>query len=527
MPLFSKAFFQNSATQVNLSNPNTSIIQGNSGGLTIVGGTAASNNLTLSSTSNATKGKMLFGTSAYDEVNNRLGIGGNTPTAPIDTVSSSGSDGVLLQRWQFTGAGNVYSLTLKQTVTFLNVRWVYDQVNFSTTYASVLAFNQGNVGMGISDPTARLHISAPALTGAVVTDFQVTAASNTALTASTERLTIDIGSGSQQWATGALTTQRFNLYRQPTINFVGSSTVTTAANVYISGAPIKGTSATITSSSALYIDSGSAAGATNTYNLFSIGGKINFRDNATPTSNFFAVQANSGAGYLTISSTGSLFTNVPLYCYGVNLYGGFDPDNDFLIAGTDNASRNGDVIIDSNLRVATGHTLKFSQAGNRLIFQPNAATTTYTLTWPGSQGAANSFLKNDGSGNLTWNAGVNVSRYPLIGFVNAVGGSSTKTAGIGDILNVSGIVMTNTGTVNALSVVMSTARTAGTMTGKWLKNGVVQSGTVVIDGTNTTQNSTTGLSVAYVSGDILSLQTVTASFTPTSADAGLNLWVQE
>lgn len=39
------------------------------------GGVASGDDLTLSSTSNATKGKILFGTSAYDEVNNNLGIG--------------------------------------------------------------------------------------------------------------------------------------------------------------------------------------------------------------------------------------------------------------------------------------------------------------------------------------------------------------------------------------------------------------------------------------------------------------------
>ncbi len=52
---------------------------GLTGGTTLVGGTAASENLTLSSSSNATKGKIVMGTSAYDEVNNRLGIGTNAP----------------------------------------------------------------------------------------------------------------------------------------------------------------------------------------------------------------------------------------------------------------------------------------------------------------------------------------------------------------------------------------------------------------------------------------------------------------
>jgi hypothetical protein len=57
---------------------------GVSGGQTVVGGTLASNNLTLSSTSNATKGKIFFGAnSAYDEGTSRLGIGTSTPSESL------------------------------------------------------------------------------------------------------------------------------------------------------------------------------------------------------------------------------------------------------------------------------------------------------------------------------------------------------------------------------------------------------------------------------------------------------------
>ncbi len=43
----------------------------------------------MQSTSNATKGKLLFGTSAYDEVNNRLGIGIDTPLASFHVQSTT------------------------------------------------------------------------------------------------------------------------------------------------------------------------------------------------------------------------------------------------------------------------------------------------------------------------------------------------------------------------------------------------------------------------------------------------------
>ena len=62
---------------------------GVSGGQSVVGGTAASENLTLSSTTNATKGKILFGTSAYNEVNNRLGIGLTSPTTQLDVLGTA------------------------------------------------------------------------------------------------------------------------------------------------------------------------------------------------------------------------------------------------------------------------------------------------------------------------------------------------------------------------------------------------------------------------------------------------------
>ncbi len=50
----------------------------------LYGSNSASGNLTLGSTKNATKGKILFGNSAYDEVNNRLGIGTAFPHATLD-----------------------------------------------------------------------------------------------------------------------------------------------------------------------------------------------------------------------------------------------------------------------------------------------------------------------------------------------------------------------------------------------------------------------------------------------------------
>lgn len=60
------------------------------------------------------------------------------------------------------------------------------------------------------------------------------------------------------WTSGAITTQRHVLITPPTYAFDGASTVSNAATVGISGAPIAGTNATITHSSCLLLDPGAS-----------------------------------------------------------------------------------------------------------------------------------------------------------------------------------------------------------------------------------------------------------------------------
>lgn len=68
------------------------LLAGRSGSQTAIGGTAASENLNLSSTANATKGKINFGVaSTYDEANDRLGIGINSPTVKIHQNGGTGT----------------------------------------------------------------------------------------------------------------------------------------------------------------------------------------------------------------------------------------------------------------------------------------------------------------------------------------------------------------------------------------------------------------------------------------------------
>jgi hypothetical protein len=73
--------------------------------------------------------------------------------------------------------------------------------------------------------------------------------------------------------------------------------------------------------------------------------------------------------------------------------------------------------------------------GNTLTFQYANGGTSHTVLWPASQGAASTFLRNDGSGNLSWYTGATANTGSTIAlrdvngngsFVNAVS-STTST----------------------------------------------------------------------------------------------------
>lgn len=97
---------------------------GISGGQSVIGGIAASETLTLSSTSHATKGSIIFGTSSYNEVANTLGIGTTASTlhklVMADTVlagsgSLAGSLINMTQTWNTTGSPTAIFLNVTNT----------------------------------------------------------------------------------------------------------------------------------------------------------------------------------------------------------------------------------------------------------------------------------------------------------------------------------------------------------------------------------------------------------------------------
>lgn len=117
---------------------------GVSGGQSVVGGTAAGDGLTLSSTSNATKGSIVFGTSSYNESVNTLGIGTTASTTNkitfADTVLAgsgalTGSLVNMTQTWNTSGSPTAIKLNVTNTASGATARLIDLQVGgFSQFY---------------------------------------------------------------------------------------------------------------------------------------------------------------------------------------------------------------------------------------------------------------------------------------------------------------------------------------------------------------------------------------------------------
>lgn len=120
------------------------------------------------------------------------------------------------------------------------------------TLRALYTFNTWN-GLGNETATPGVAISG------TPTHYTLTGAAHTGLTASAEITDVNYNlARTVQRATGAVATQRAFLIQAPTYSFVGASTITNAATLAISGAPIVGANAVITNPYALWIQSGIA-----------------------------------------------------------------------------------------------------------------------------------------------------------------------------------------------------------------------------------------------------------------------------
>lgn len=159
---------------------------------------------------------------------------------------------------------------------------------------------------GITAGTATgIRIAMSASSGGTQKYLEIISATGTSITASAEVNFVDVDlTGTDQWATGAITDERLFRVRANTIGFVGASTVTRATTFAIDGSPTAGTNATLTTALAFWV----AAGGTGSFNTYfgatpSLGGGIGVigiaNAGTNPGSNPTAggiLYANAGAG---------------------------------------------------------------------------------------------------------------------------------------------------------------------------------------------------------------------------------------
>jgi hypothetical protein len=134
--------------------------------------------------------------------------------------------------------------------------------NATASGALALDVRTGNVQIAGGTLTLKgapqnINMTQSAASSGVSLAMLLTGGALTNQTASTETVDVSFAlNRTVQHATGALTTQRAVLIQPPTYSFVASSTITTADTVAITGAPVAGSNATITTSNALHVQGG-------------------------------------------------------------------------------------------------------------------------------------------------------------------------------------------------------------------------------------------------------------------------------
>jgi hypothetical protein len=251
------------------------LIEGLAGSQTIIGGTGASETLTLQSTTNATRGPVLVDASylrvpagASATAPGLVGTGFLTTgfvwdsatslsiaMSAIDTLQieqttskdvtlrAAGTDGFLAIVGRRSAASTGTDIPLESNTTRTDGQIV--SIRNSATNIFQVRYD-GETRILPQVQTTGNHLA-----------MLVQTPAHTGITASAEHIAVDFDlDATVIHATGAIATQRTVVYRAPTHDFVGPSTITNAATVAITGAPIAVGNALITNSFALWVQSG-------------------------------------------------------------------------------------------------------------------------------------------------------------------------------------------------------------------------------------------------------------------------------
>ncbi|MEK6849463.1 MAG: hypothetical protein AABY01_02745, partial [Nanoarchaeota archaeon] len=151
-------------------------------------------------------------------------------------------------------------MTLHRNIADANTSVIIKQDHASSTGAILQVKNDTTTTLTIAQDGG-VTLAPEAQTSGAPDTLTVTGAAHTSITAATEDMGVLLDfSATKTWAAGAgpLATQREISIAAPTYNgnVAGALTITDAATVYISGAPVQGTNITLSNTYALWVDSG-------------------------------------------------------------------------------------------------------------------------------------------------------------------------------------------------------------------------------------------------------------------------------
>jgi hypothetical protein len=207
----------------------------------------------------------------------------------------------------------------------------------------------------------------------------------------------------------------------------------------------------------------------NSANATSVGGTGNAGTNG--------VGGGGSGGYQTNNTTqaggAGGFGGVYVFEY-TDQFGGSGGDVDGPTGATANAIarfngvsgkliQNSSVTLSDTADIAGVKTLSMAGAtSGSLTVKPAATTTSYTITMPGAQGSADSYLKNDGSGTLSWSSTVGGDVYgPASATNNAITRFDTTT---GKLVKNSTVTLSDTADFAGVKTIGLAGATSGVTT---------------------------------------------------------------
>ncbi len=235
------------------------------------------------------------------------GFTGDISFLPTSGGGGSFSGGTLTSALLFSPDNTVdigaSAATRPRTIYVATDVWVGGTIRFGTGAATNgLIGNSASKILFQASGTAFGHnfVSSTAASSGAHANFTITPAANTGQTASTQINGFSWAAFTRQWATGAITTQREFLVNAPTYAFVGASTITTAATVAISGAPIAGTNATITKGHPLWTQGGIPRLDSTTANgtVATVLGSLGPAGASTTVTEWFTIDINGTTRYI-------------------------------------------------------------------------------------------------------------------------------------------------------------------------------------------------------------------------------------